>query len=114
MAAIREALAAPGVSAFSIVAIGVTNQPETTILWDRKTGDPVAPAIVWQCRRTEGICKDLRRRGLSDFYHRTTGLVLDPYFSAQKSAGFWTTAICRGVRGQGSWHSDRWFLFALA
>ncbi len=84
VAAIGAALAASGVDASSIAAIGVTNQRETTILWDRKTGQAVAPAIVWQCRRSEGICESLRSQGLSDFYHRTTGLVLDPYFSGTK------------------------------
>lgn len=82
--ALSAALSLPSVNISSIAAIGVTNQRETTILWDRKTGEPVAPAIVWQCRRTEGICEDLRHHGLSDFYHRTTGLVLDPYFSGTK------------------------------
>ncbi len=82
--AIAEALSADGVDAGAIAAIGVTNQRETSILWDRRTGRPVADAIVWQCRRTEGLCQGLRDQGLADFYHRSTGLVLDPYFSGTK------------------------------
>jgi glycerol kinase len=82
--AIAEALSLGEISPGAIAAIGVTNQRETTILWDRRTGEPVAEAIVWQCRRTEGVCQALRDQGLADFYHRSTGLVLDPYFSGTK------------------------------
>jgi glycerol kinase len=64
-----------------IAAIGITNQRETSVLWDAGTGEPVAPAIVWQCRRTADMCADLRQRGLSDEIGRRTGLVIDPYFS---------------------------------
>jgi len=82
--AVAQALREGEVSPDAIAAIGVTNQRETTILWDRRTGKPVAETIVWQCRRTEGICQQLRDQGLADFYHRSTGLVLDPYFSGTK------------------------------
>jgi glycerol kinase len=67
-----------------IAGIGITNQRETVVLWDRATGRPVAPAIVWQDRRTSGICDDLRARGLEKLFKSKTGLVLDAYFSATK------------------------------
>jgi glycerol kinase len=67
-----------------IAAIGIANQRETTVLWDAATGRPVAPAIVWQCRRTADRCSDLRARGLADEIGTRTGLVIDPYFSATK------------------------------
>lgn len=73
-----------GASAKQIRAIGITNQRETTLVWDRKTGEPVCPAIVWQCRRTAAYCDELRDRGLTEFFHERTGLVLDAYFSATK------------------------------
>jgi glycerol kinase len=67
-----------------ICAIGITNQRETTIIWDRITGKPIYNAIVWQCRRTSDYCDELRRLGLTDMIREKTGLVLDPYFSATK------------------------------
>jgi len=67
-----------------IAAIAITNQRETTILWDRKSGEPVYPAIVWQCRRTAPICDELKNRGLEDYVRKTTGLPIDAYFSASK------------------------------
>ncbi|AJC74392.1 glycerol kinase [Pseudothermotoga hypogea DSM 11164 = NBRC 106472] len=67
-----------------IAAIGITNQRETTIVWDKKTGKPVYNAIVWQCRRTANICDELKAQGLADYIQRKTGLVIDAYFSATK------------------------------
>ncbi len=67
-----------------VAAIGVTNQRETVVLWDRKTGEPVTRAIVWQCRRTAGICDDMRRQGLEPLFKEKTGLILDAYFSGTK------------------------------
>ena len=67
-----------------IIAIGVTNQRETTVIWDRRTGDPIHPAIVWQCRRTSEICSDLKKQGLEEKIKSKTGLVTDPYFSSTK------------------------------
>ena len=67
-----------------IVAIGITNQRETTALWDRQTGDPLYNAIVWQCRRTTPVCEELKKQGVERMVKRKTGLVLDPYFSATK------------------------------
>lgn len=73
-----------GISRQQIAGIGLTNQRETVILWDRRTGQPVYPAIVWQCRRTAFICESLREQGLAKLIHQKTGLVLDAYFSATK------------------------------
>ena len=67
-----------------LVAIGITNQRETTLLWERRTGRPVGNAIVWQCRRTASFCEGLRKKGLETLVRERTGLVLDPYFSASK------------------------------
>lgn len=80
----REALGQAQVGAEAIAGIGITNQRETTILWERATGRPVHNAIVWQCRRTAPICEELRRQGLADRVREKTGLVLDAYFSATK------------------------------
>lgn len=79
-----EVMSRHGVSASDIAAIGIANQRETTVLWDRMSGQPVAPAIVWQCRRTADICEQLRAEGLEETIQERTGLVLDPYFSATK------------------------------
>jgi len=82
--AAREALARAGLAAAEIIAIGITNQRETTIVWDRHTGEPVCNAIVWQCRRTAPLCEELARQGAADLIRARTGLVIDPYFSATK------------------------------
>lgn len=82
--AITEALVRSGVGIGDIQAIGITNQRETTIVWDKFTGEPVYNAIVWQCRRTADICEELKKRGLSRMIYEKTGLVVDPYFSATK------------------------------
>ena len=79
--AARRALASARISAREIAAIGITNQRETTVVWDRRTGEPVAPAIVWQCRRTAAYCDALRPR---EIIETKTGLVIDAYFSASK------------------------------
>jgi glycerol kinase len=80
----RQAIAKAGIAPNQVDAIGVTNQRETTIVWDKATGKPVANAIVWQSRITAPICEDLKARGLEDLFHERTGLVLDPYFSGTK------------------------------
>ncbi|EGR1753415.1 glycerol kinase GlpK [Vibrio parahaemolyticus] len=79
-----EALAKSGIRSDQLAAIGITNQRETTIVWNKETGKPVYNAIVWQCRRTAEICEDLKSRGLEDYVRDNTGLVLDPYFSGTK------------------------------
>jgi len=81
---IVEALIRANVSAADIAAIGITNQRETTFVWDKNTGKPVYNAIVWQCRRTADYCEQLKKQGLSDMIYEKTGLVLDAYFSATK------------------------------
>jgi glycerol kinase len=79
-----EALADARTGAVSLAGIGITNQRETTVIWDRATSKPVAPAIVWQCRRSADICERLKAEGLEKDLRERTGLVLDPYFSATK------------------------------
>ena len=80
----EEALARSGLGAADIAAIGITNQRETTLLWQRASGRPLANAIVWQDRRTEPLCAQLRERGLAETVRASTGLVIDPYFSGTK------------------------------
>ncbi|WP_299691373.1 glycerol kinase GlpK [uncultured Vibrio sp.] len=79
-----EALAKAGISSDELAGIGITNQRETTIVWNKETGKPVYNAIVWQCRRTADICEALKSQGLAEYVRDNTGLVLDPYFSATK------------------------------
>ena len=76
----RTAMRKLGVTAQDIAAIGITNQRETTVVWDKRTGKPIANAIVWQCRRTADIIDDLVKRGYSDMIREKTGLVPDAYF----------------------------------
>ena len=73
-----------GATAADIAAIGITNQRETTIVWDRETGEPICHAIVWQCRRTSALCDELKARGLTESFRQKTGLVIDAYFSGTK------------------------------
>ena len=80
----QEVLKQNGLTAADIAAIGITNQRETTILWDKRTGKPVYNAIVWQCRRTAAYCDALKEQGLTDFFQKKTGLLIDAYFSATK------------------------------
>ncbi len=84
IATARGCLLKAGISAAEIAGIGVTNQRETTVIWDRKTGVPIAPAIVWQDRRTSGMCMELQKRGFEVLMREKTGLRIDPYFSATK------------------------------
>jgi glycerol kinase len=86
LAVARRAMRNAGIAAADIAAIGITNQRETTVLWDRATGDPVGRAIVWQDRRTAAACDALREAGHGDFIQARTGLVVDAYFSATKLA----------------------------
>lgn len=83
-AALTECIAKSGISPAEIAAIGITNQRETVIAWDRETGRPVYNAIVWQCRRTSDICAALEADGYADYIRETTGLRVDPYFSGSK------------------------------
>ncbi|MBS3905263.1 MAG: glycerol kinase GlpK [Simkania sp.] len=81
---ITEVLIKAGLSSDAIVAIGITNQRETTVVWDRKSGKPLFNAIVWQDRRTSAFCQTLKQQGLEPLFQQRTGLVLDPYFSGTK------------------------------
>ena len=92
--ALGKAVATPA----NVAGLGITNQRETTILWDRRTGKPVYNAIVWQDRRTAPMCERLRREGVEDTVRRKTGLLLDPYFSATKIA--WILDNVEGARDQ--------------
>ena len=82
--AVREVLKQADVKPGEVAAIGVTNQRETTIVWEKATGKPVHPAIVWQCRRTAPLCEQLIREGMRDYIAQSTGLLIDAYFSATK------------------------------
>ncbi len=81
---LTEVIAQSGISLRDVAGIGITNQRETTIVWDRNTGEPVYNAIVWQCRRTAEICEDLKKKGLEEYIRNNTGLIIDAYFSATK------------------------------
>lgn len=91
-----EAMAQIGANAEDIAAIGITNQRETTIVWDKMTGEPVYNAIVWQCRRTSEYCDSLKEKGLTDKFREKTGLVIDAYFSGTKLK--WILDNVPGVR----------------
>jgi len=92
----KNALSKAGLKAVDIAAIGITNQRETTIVWDRKSGNPVYNAIVWQCRRTAPICDQLKKKGLAEIIQKKTGLVVDAYFSGTKVK--WILDNVSGVR----------------
>ena len=94
----REAMAKGGAIAADVAAIGITNQRETTVVWDRATGRPIAPAIVWQDRRTAEMCRALRDAGHADSVAAKTGLVIDPYFSGTKVA--WLLDHVEGARAK--------------
>ena len=95
-ATLTECIAKSGISTDEIAGIGITNQRETTILWNKITGKPVYNAIVWQCRRTADICDNLVQNGYSDYIQKTTGLLIDAYFSATKIK--WILDNVDGVR----------------
>ncbi|WP_055069685.1 glycerol kinase GlpK [Clostridium massiliamazoniense] len=81
---LQEVLAKSNITQENIAAIGITNQRETTVVWDKNTGVPIYNAIVWQCRRTAEFCDELKERGLEEYIRENTGLVIDAYFSATK------------------------------
>ncbi|MBE6906322.1 MAG: glycerol kinase GlpK [Ruminococcaceae bacterium] len=95
-AVMMEVIAKSGVDVHEIAAIGITNQRETTIVWDKSTGRPIHPAIVWQCRRTADLCDDLKAQGLSEYIREATGLLPDAYFSATKIK--WILDLVPGAR----------------
>lgn len=91
-----EAMQKIGAEASDIASIGITNQRETTIVWDKNTGEPIYNAIVWQCRRTSEYCDELKAKGLTDSFRQKTGLVIDAYFSATKLK--WILDHVKGAR----------------
>lgn len=81
---LTEVIAKSGISLKDVAGIGITNQRETTVVWDKNTGEPIYNAIVWQCRRTADICENLKSKGFEDYIKENTGLIIDAYFSATK------------------------------
>ena len=118
LAVARDALQAAHAGPGDIAAIGITNQRETTVIWDRATGQPIAPAIVWQDRRTAGVCDQLRAQGVAALVQQKTGLMVDPYFSATKIA--WLLdhvpgARPRAERGELAFGTiDTWLVWQLS
>ena len=114
---VAEALAKAGIDAAHVAAIGITNQRETTILWERASGKPIAPAIVWQDRRTAPMCDDLRKAGHAELFSRKTGLVLDAYFSGTKLKWLLDhvpAARERAMRGELAFGTvDSWLIWKL-
>ena len=117
LAVARACLRKAGVSASEVAAVGVTNQRETTVIWDRRTGEPIAPAIVWQDRRTSDVCEALMSAGEAPLVTGKTGLRIDPYFSATKIA--WLLdhvpgARSRAERGELAFGTiDTWLMWKL-
>ncbi|MDO4566162.1 MAG: glycerol kinase GlpK [Oscillospiraceae bacterium] len=114
----REAQAKLGIAATDIAAIGITNQRETTVVWDKNTGEPVYNAIVWQCRRTSEYCDSLKDKGLVDKIREKTGLVIDAYFSGTKVR--WILENVPGVRERAEkgdllfGNIDTWLIWKLS
>ncbi|MEG1805869.1 MAG: glycerol kinase GlpK, partial [Clostridia bacterium] len=112
-----EAMQNVGATADDICAIGITNQRETTIVWDKKTGEPVCNAIVWQCRRTSDYCDSLKSKGLVDWFKQKTGLVIDAYFSGTKVK--WILDNVEGARAKAErgellfGNVDTWLIWKL-
>ena len=117
LATAKQAMASAGVTAKDIAAIGITNQRETTVIWDRQTGEPIYNAIVWQDRRTAALCNQLKDQGLESSVTEKTGLLLDPYFSATKVAWILDNvsgARDRAERGELAFGTvDSWLLWNL-
>ena len=113
----RMAVAKAGITLRDITAIGITNQRETAVVWDRRTGEPLHRAIVWQDRRTARFCEELKGRGLEPLFTRKTGLLLDPYFSGTKLA--WVLNSVEGLRDRAEKGEvcfgtvDSWLIFQM-
>ena len=114
----REAIAAAGIAASQVAAIGITNQRETTVVWDRATGAPLYNAIVWQCRRSAPLCDALKRQGWEPTVRERTGLLIDAYFSGTKIQ--WLLTHVPGLRGRAERGEvcfgtvDTWLLWKLS
>jgi len=111
-ASAHAALEHAGVTRSDVVATGITNQRETLVLWDRKTLEPISPAIVWQDRRTADECRRLREAGHEDRVREVTGLVLDPYFTAPKLA--WALKNIEGAKNAAAGTVDSWLIARLS
>lgn len=115
---IAEVVAKSGISPAEIAAIGITNQRETTVVWDRNTGKPIHNAVVWQCRRTAAICDELKAKGLEQAFNTKTGLVLDAYFSATKLKWILDTVPRARARAQNGellfGTMDTWLIWKLS
>ncbi|WP_394779251.1 glycerol kinase GlpK [Undibacterium sp.] len=118
LATCRQVLAKANIAAKDIAALGITNQRETTVVWEKATGKPVFNAIVWQDRRTEAYCDALRAQGVADMVQKKTGLVLDPYFSATKLKWILDTvpnARAQAERGELAFGTvDSWLCWQLS
>ena len=114
---VRDALENGSIDPKDLAGIGITNQRETTVLWDKKTGTPIYNAIVWQCRRTSGMCQELTEEGFSDMFQHRTGLVLDSYFSGTKIK--WMLDNVKGAKEKASkgdllfGNIDTWLIWKL-
>jgi glycerol kinase len=114
---IKQAVSGGGLSLKDAVAIGITNQRETTVIWDKKTGKPIYNAIVWQCRRTSDFCGELKSQHLEDLFRKKTGLVIDAYFSGTKIK--WILDNVKGARSKAESGDllfgtiDTWLLYKL-
>lgn len=112
-----EAMQKIGAEPEEIAAIGITNQRETTVVWDKKSGEPICPAIVWQCRRTAAYCNKLKEQGLEEFFRKKTGLIIDAYFSATKLKWILDNienARVRAKKGELLFGTiDTWFIWKL-
>ena len=114
---IAELIAKTGIKADEIASIGITNQRETTVVWDKSTGKPIYNAIVWQCRRTTAICDDLKAKGYEDMVREKTGLVVDAYFSGTKVK--WILDNVEGARAKAEkgellfGTTDTWLIWKL-
>jgi glycerol kinase len=117
LAVARQALERAGLTAADVAALGIANQRETVVVWERATGNPVSPAIVWQDRRTAGLCERLKQEGMEELFRARTGLLLDPYFSGTKLA--WILENVPGARADAAAGRlafgtvDSWLLWCL-
>ncbi len=114
---LERMIAETAITPEDLAAIGITNQRETVVLWDRETGKPVTKAIVWQCRRTAQMCTELKKQGLEPLFREKTGLVLDPYFSGTKLKWIFEQnphLRARAIRGELAFGTiDSWLIYNL-